>query len=58
MCINIFIFYLPFAIIDFGVGFGLGSILSFTVVGKETGAPIIHIGFNFQIRFMNNIVPM
>ena len=49
-------FYIPFAILTFGVGLSVGSILSFTVVGKETGAPIINIGFNFQIRFVNNIL--
>ena len=54
MYINVFICYLPFAILTFGVGLSVGSILSFTVVGKDTGAPIINIGFNFQIRFMNN----
>ena len=49
-------FYLPFAILTFGVGLSVGSILSFIVVGKETGAPIINIGFNFQMCLMNNII--
>ena len=55
MYINVFICYLPFAILTFGVGLSVGTILSFTVVGKDTGAPIINIGFNFQMCLMNNI---
>ena len=47
MYINVFMFYLPFAILTFGVGLSVGSILSVIVVGKETGAPIIKIGSNF-----------
>ena len=56
MYINVFICYLPFAILTFGVGLSVGTILSFTVVGKDTGAPIINIGFNFQMCLMNNIL--
>ena len=56
MYINVFIRYLPFAILTFGVGLSVGSILRFIVVGKETGAPIINIGLNFQMCFINDIL--
>ena len=42
--------------IAFGLGFGVGSILSFIVVGNAAGAPIINIDSNFEMCFLYNIV--
>ena len=42
--------------IAFGLGFGVGSILSFIVVGNAAGAPIINIDSNFEMCFLYNVV--
>ena len=42
--------------IAFGLGFGVGSILSFIVVGNAAGAPIINIDSNFEMCFLYYIV--
>ena len=40
--------------IAFGLGLGVGSILSFNVVGIAAGAPIINMDSNFEMCFIYN----
>ena len=44
--------------IAFGLGLSVGSILSFIVVGKAAGAPIINIDSDFEMCFIYNIVAL